>query len=148
MLAHFTCHVVFFPKNDYQQILKRLLGLLKVKLTSVDPEWPLHDLWSQQCINPDHRLFIPNLVANKHFESKVNADPGWPLHNLDPAMDYTLQVESLTTVEWVGFKLTFLEKDICHDHKIDILRTLAKLQLRYFFKNVLFQQILIFGYFP
>ena len=37
----------------------------------------------------------------------------------------------LTTVEWVGFKLTFLEKDICHDHEIDILRSLAKLQLRY-----------------
>ena len=37
----------------------------------------------------------------------------------------------LTTVEWVGFKLTFLEKDICHDDEIDILRSLAKLQLRY-----------------
>ena len=37
----------------------------------------------------------------------------------------------LTTVEWVGFKLTFLEMDICHDHEIDILRSLAKLQLRY-----------------
>ena len=37
----------------------------------------------------------------------------------------------LTTVEWVGFKLTFLEKDICHDHEIDILRSLAKLPLRY-----------------
>ena len=35
--------------------------------------------------------------------------------------------ELLTTVEWVGFKLTFLEKDICHDHEIDILRSLAKL---------------------
>ena len=54
----------------------------------------------------------------------------------------------LTTVEWVGFKLTFLEKDICHDHEIDILRSLAKLQLRYVLKNVLFQQILILGYFP
>ena len=37
----------------------------------------------------------------------------------------------LTIVEWVGFKLTFLEKDISHDHEIDILRSLAKLQLRY-----------------
>ena len=37
----------------------------------------------------------------------------------------------LTTVEWFGFKLTFLEKDICHDHEIDIIRSLAKLQLRY-----------------
>ena len=37
----------------------------------------------------------------------------------------------LTTVELVGFKLTFLEKDICHDHEIDVLRSLAKLQLRY-----------------
>ena len=37
----------------------------------------------------------------------------------------------LTTVEWFGFKLTFLEKDICHDHEIDILRSLANLQLRY-----------------
>ena len=55
---------------------------------------------------------------------------------------------NLTTVEWVGFKLTFLEKDICHDHEIDILRSLAKLQLRYVLKNVLFQQILILGYFP
>ena len=54
----------------------------------------------------------------------------------------------LTTVEWVGIKLTFLEKDICHDHEIDILRTLAKLQLRYVVKNVLFQQILILRYFP
>ena len=45
---------------------------------------------------------------------------------------------SLTTVERVGFKLTFLEKDICHDHEIDILRSLAKLQLRYVLKNVLF----------
>ena len=41
----------------------------------------------------------------------------------------------LTTVEWDGFKLTFLEKDICHDHEIDILRTLAKLQLRYVLKK-------------
>ena len=39
------------------------------------------------------------------------------------------------TVEWVGFKLTFLEKDVCHDHKIDILRSLAKLQLRYVLKK-------------
>ena len=38
---------------------------------------------------------------------------------------------SLMTVEWVGFKLTFLENDTCHDHEIDILRSLAKLQLRY-----------------
>ena len=29
-------------------------------------------------------------------------------------------------MEWVDFKLTFLEKDICHDHEIEILRTLAK----------------------
>ena len=49
----------------------------------------------------------------------------------------------LTTVEWVGFKLTFLEKDICHDHEIDILRSLTTLQLRYVKKNMLFQQILI-----
>ena len=42
-----------------------------------------------------------------------------------------LKALRLTTVEWVGFKLTFPEKDICHDHEIDILRSLAKLQLRY-----------------
>ena len=41
----------------------------------------------------------------------------------------------------------FLEKDICHDHEIDILRTLTNLQLRYVLKNVLFQQILILGNF-
>ena len=50
-------------------------------------------------------------------------------------------------MEWVGFKLTFVEKDICHDHEIDILRSLAKLQLRYVLKNVLIQQILILGTF-
>ena len=56
--------------------------------------------------------------------------------------------ELLTTVEWVGFKLTFLEKDMCHDHEINILRILANLQLRYVFKNLLFLQILILVYFP
>ena len=32
-----------------------------------------------------------------------------------------LGVQDLMTLEWVGFKLTFLEKDICHDHEIDLL---------------------------
>ena len=32
----------------------------------------------------------------------------------------------LTTVEWVGFKLTFLKKDICHDHEIDIKSMFSK----------------------
>ena len=31
----------------------------------------------------------------------------------------------------VDFKLIFLEKDICHDQKIDIPRSLVKLQLKY-----------------
>ena len=42
-----------------------------------------------------------------------------------------LSLDLLRTVEWVGFKLTFLEKDIFHDHEIDIIRSLAKVQLRY-----------------
>ena len=52
---------------------------------------------------------------------------------------------SLTTVEWVGFKLTFLEKDICHDHEIDILRSLAKFQLRYVLKKCAIPIDLDFG---
>ena len=53
----------------------------------------------------------------------------------------------LTTVEWVGFKLTFLEKDICHDHEIDILKSLTKLQLRYVFKKCYFDRSWFWGTF-
>ena len=48
-----------------------------------------------------------------------------------PHSGFTCGFAVLTTLEWVGFKLTFLQKDICHDHEVDILRSLAKLQLRY-----------------
>ena len=48
-------------------------------------------------------------------------------------------------MEWVGFKLTFLEKDICHNHEIDILRSLAKLQLRDVLKKCSIPTDLDFG---
>ena len=43
------------------------------------------------------------------------------------------------------FQVDFLEKDICHDHEIDILRSLAKLQLRYALKKCAIPTDLDFG---
>ena len=68
----------------------------------------------------NHFTTIGTNLANK-FDSNHDKDD-------DLCTDYG---NILTTVEWVGLKLTFLEKDICHDHEIDILRSLAKLQLTY-----------------
>ena len=82
-------------------------------------------------------LFFAILSPSFHFCSSRL------LHNLNKKkMWYNV------LVQWVDFNLTFLENDICHDHKIKFLRSLVKLQLKYVFKKVLFQQILILGYFP
>ena len=53
------------------------------------------------------------------------------LYNIMDGDQVMVSIVMLTTIEWVDFKLTFLEEDICYDHEIDILRSLANLQLRY-----------------
>ena len=68
----------------------------------LDPSWPLHDLWPQQCITLWSVILPTKFGGHRAFLS--NLTPGWPLMTpawpLTPAMHFTLARGSSHQIWW------------------------------------------------
>ena len=112
---------------------------------SLTPRWPLtpHLLRS-------HVWLYPRIIVSKsHGYTSMYLDTviNFANHHIHTYTYYVLRT-TYGMSDHIVSAFRRDKNDKCHDHEIDISRSLAKLQLRYVFKNVLFQQILILGYFP
>ena len=64
----------------------------------LDPRWPLHDLWPQQCISLCSGVLPTKFGDHRALLSKLTLlDPSWPLHDFWPQQCTTL---------WSGVLLT------------------------------------------
>ena len=80
----------------------RLQGIFKEFDPQVDPGWPVHDLWPQQCITLWSGILPTKFGGHRAFLSNVT--PGWPRITpawpLTPAMHYTLVRGSSHQIWW------------------------------------------------
>ena len=63
----------------------------------VDPGWPLHDLWPQQCITLWSGVLPTKFGGHRALLRWPLLDPSWPLHDLRPQQCITLWSEVLPT---------------------------------------------------
>ena len=86
----------FFPPNVVA------IGHCWANWPLLDPSWPLHDLWPQQCITLWSEILPTKFGGHRAFLS--NLTPGWPQMTptwpLTPAMHYALVRDSSHQIWW------------------------------------------------